>query len=240
MRRAGRAPTLVVMVVASDAAVRQASARYQIFTRYAVAWVYLVGVCAAEAAYALLSSHDQQALLAWASTNVHNLPRDPIGCMFASAFIPDGSLLAWPALLALPMFPANGILGNWRTVLVCGTGHVIGTLVSEGILWYQIAHGTMPASDRLIIDVGPSYVVVTAIAVCLVWGSWLARAAATVSFLVLIFPGQIFAGISNLALAPVGHTTALFTGVTLGSVVVWRRRQALAVAQAPSAASQAF
>jgi len=227
------------MIAASVPAVRQASAR--IFTRYAVAWVYLVGFCAAEIGYALLSPHDQQAVLAWASTNVHNLPLDPVGCMIASAFFPAGALTAWPGLIALTMFPANGILGNWRTVLVCGAGHVIGTLDSEGILWFQIAHRAMPGSDRLIIDVGPSYVVVTAIAVTLVWGTWLARAAAGAALLLLVVVGQIFAGIASLALAPVGHATALFIGLTFGSLVVWRQRRAVAAAQpalAPS--SQAF
>jgi hypothetical protein len=217
------------MIVRSNPAVRESA--NQLFTRYAVAWVYLVGFCLAEIVYALLSHHDQQAVLAWASTNVHNLPRDPVGCMIASAFFPAGSPLAWPGLIALTMFPANRILGNWRTLLVCGAGHVIGTLVSEGILWYRIANGTMPASDRLILDVGPSYVVVTAIAVTLVWGTWLARGAAAFSLLILIFVGEIFAGISNLALSPVGHATALVTGLTLGSVIVWRHRQALARAQ---------
>jgi len=226
------------MILRRDPAVRRASATERIFTRYAVAWVYLVGCCAAEIAYALVSPHDQQAILAWASTNIHNLPRNPVGCMIVSAFFPAGSLLAWPGLIVLTMFPANGIMGNWRTVLVCGTGHVIGTLVSEGILWYQIVHGTMPASDRLVIDVGPSYVVVTAIAVCLVWGNWLDRAAAGLAFLLLIFVGQIFAGISNLALSPVGHVTALFIGLTLGSLIVWRRRHAMDLAPAALTASE--
>jgi hypothetical protein len=238
VRHDGRMLTLVSMIVRSRPAVRQARARRELFARYAVACVYLASVCAAEIVYSLLSHHDQQAVLAWASTNIHNLPRDPVGCMIASAFFPAASLLAWPGLIALTMFPANGILGNWRTVLVCGAGHVIGTLVSEGILWYQIVHGTMPASDRLITDVGPSYVVVTAIAVCLVWGSWLARASAGVAFLLLIFVGQIFAGISNLSLSPVGHATALFTGLTLGSLVVWRRRRAMGPAQAALASSE--
>jgi len=205
-----------------------------------VAWVYLAGCCVAEIIYALVSHHDQQAILAWASTNVHNLPRNPIGCMIVSAFFPAASPLDWPGLIALTVFPANGIMGNWRTVLVCGTGHVIGTLVSEGVLWYQIVHGTMPASDRFIIDVGPSYVVVTAIAVCLVWGSWLSRASAGLAFLLLIFVGQIFAGITNLALSPVGHATALFTGLTFGSLIVWRRRNAMAPTAAALADSEAI
>jgi hypothetical protein len=195
--------------------------------RYAVAWLYLAGVSAAELGYTLLTRHDQAAVLRWASTNVHNLQHNPVGCLIASAFFPAGSLLAWPALIALSMFGANGVLGNWRTALTCAAGHVIGTLVSEGILWYRIDNGTMPPADRLIVDVGPSYVVVTAIAVVLIWGSWLARAAAAIAFAILIVVGQIFSDLSQLALAPVGHVTALLVGATLGSFLAWRWRRGM-------------
>jgi hypothetical protein len=197
----------------------------RVFTRYAVAWLYLAGFCAAGISYELLPADDQAAVLAWSSTNVHNLQHHPVGCMVASAFFAPGDLLAWPPLIALSMLGANAVLGNWRTAVTCATGHVIGTLVSEGILWYQIDHGTMPAADRLIEDVGPSYVVVTAIAVALLWGTWLARAAAAVAFLILIFVGHIFSGLTHLALAPVGHTTALIVGCTLGSYLTWQRRK---------------
>lgn len=192
---------------------------------YAVAWLYLAGVCVAELSYALLPHADQRAVVRWASTNVHNLQHDPVGCMIVSAFFPTGSLLAWPALVALAMFGANRVLGNWRLLVTCAAGHAIGTLVSEGILWYRIEHGTMPAADRFITDVGPSYVVVTAIAVALLWGSWLARAAAAIAFTALIVIGQIFSGLSHLTVTPVGHATALFVGATLGSCLAWQRRR---------------
>ena len=95
-------------------------------TRYAVAWCYLAAFCASEAAYALLPGPDQAAVLAWASTNVHNLGHDPVGCMIASAFFASGALTAWPLLIALAMFGANAVLGNWRTAVTCIAGHVIG------------------------------------------------------------------------------------------------------------------
>ena len=116
-----------------------------IFTGYATAWFFLIGVTAAEIIYAALPSHDQAAVLQWASTNVHNLRHDPVGCLIASAFFPAGSAGSWPFLIALAIFGANHVLGNWRTALVCAAGHVIGTLLSEGILGYRIAHGLRPA-----------------------------------------------------------------------------------------------
>lgn len=194
---------------------------------YAVAWLYLAGLILAEISYAALSRHDQSALLRWASTNVVNLRHDPVGSMVASAFFPGGSLTAWPALAALAMFGANRVLGNWQTALVCVAGHVIGTLVSEGIIGYRVARGLLPAADRHIIDVGPSYVVVAAIVVAVLYGSWLARAAAALDFAVLVIIGRIFSGLSQLGVAPVGHITAILVAGAGGSYLVWRRRSGI-------------
>jgi len=203
---------------------RRPSAR-RIFTRYAVAWSFLGGVIIAESTYALLPDHDRAALLQGASTNVHNLQHDPVGCMVVSAFFPDSSARAWPVLIALAMFGANRALGNWRTAAVCAAGHVVGTLVSEGILDYRVAHGALPASSRHILDVGPSYVVVAAIAAAILYGGWWARLAALLDFALLAFVGDIFAGLSHLDVAAVGHLTAFTAGAAGATLVMtWSRR----------------
>jgi hypothetical protein len=196
-----------------------------LLTRYAVAWAYLAGVILAEIFYSALSHRDQSALLGWASTNVVNLRHDPLGSLVTSAFFPATSLAAWPVLVALAMFGANRVLGNWRTALVCAAGQVVGTLVSEGILGYRIAHGLRPAADRYIIDVGPSYVVAAAIVVAILYGSWPPRVAATIDLAILVFVGQIFSGLTSLDVAPVGHVTAMVTAAVLGSFLVWRLRR---------------
>ncbi len=82
--------------------------------------------------------------------------------------------------------------------MTCVAGHLVGTLVSEGIVGYRVSHGALPPADRYLIDVGMSYVVVSAIAVALLYGGWLARAAAALDLLLLIFVGHIFAGLSQL------------------------------------------
>jgi len=196
-----------------------------IFTSYAVAWLYLGGFIVAEVVYALLSPHDQAAYVTWASTSVHNLHHNPVSSLVASAFVTQEFEIAWPVLIALAMFGANGVLGNWRTVVVCAAGHVIGTLVSEGIVGYRVDRGLLPASDRYLIDVGPSYVVVSAIMVALLYGSWLARAAAALDLALLVFVGDIFGGLSSLDVAAVGHLTAMVVGVVGGSLLVWQRRR---------------
>jgi hypothetical protein len=195
-----------------------------IFTSCAVAWLYLAGFVVADVIYAALSPHDQAAVIGWASTNVHNLGHDPVGSLVASAFVTQASATAWPALIALAMFGANRVLGNWRTALACSAGHVIGTLVSEGIVAYRISRGLLPASSRYIIDVGPSYVVVSAIVVALLYGSWLARAAAALDLALLVFVGDIFGGLSQLDVAAVGHLTAMTVTAVGGSLFVWQLR----------------
>ena len=180
-----------------------------IFKAYAVAWIFLIAVVLTELVYALLPAHDQAALVGWASTSVHNLHHHPIGSLLSSALIPQESASAWPLLIALSMFGANRALGNWRTALVCAAGQVIGTLVSEGIVAYQVGHGLLPPVDRYLIDIGPSYVVVSAIVIALLLGSWPARAAAAVDLVLLVAVGDIFGGLSQLNVAAVGHVTAM-------------------------------
>jgi Rhomboid-like protein len=194
-----------------------------IFRRYTVAWLYLAVFSAAELTYQLLPAHDRTAVAAWASTSVQNLEHHPVGCLVASAFVPSGFESAWPFLIALALFGANRVLGNWRTLVTCVAGHVIGTLVSEGIVAYRVGTGALPVADRHLIDVGPSYVVIAAIAVGLLWGTWIIRLAAAIDFFLLIFVGQIFEGLSELAVSAVGHLTALMTGVGVGSLLRWRR-----------------
>jgi hypothetical protein len=196
-----------------------------LLARYAFAWLYLTGFVASELVYAALPAHDKSAVLRWASTNVVNLRHHPVGSLAASAFIPATFTIAWPVLIALALFGANRVLGNWRTALVCAAGHVIGTLVSEGIVDYRVGHGLLPASDTRIVDVGPSYVVVSAIVVAVLYGSWPARVAAALDFAVLVFIGQIFDGLSTLDVPAVGHTTAITVSVLLGSLLAWQLRR---------------
>jgi hypothetical protein len=207
-----------------------------ILLRYAAAWAYLIGLTIAEIVYVLLPSGSQATLLQWASTNVYNLHHDPAGCLVVSAFFPSESLTAWPALIALALFGCCHVLGNRRTIIVCVAGHVIGTLISEGIVYDRLTRRALPVSARHIIDVGPSYVVVAAIAVALLWGPWLARAAAALDLAVLVFIGGIFEGLTSLDVAAVGHVTALVTGTVTGSVLVWRLRRRRQAASAGAAA----
>jgi hypothetical protein len=129
-------------------------------------------------------------------------------------------------LIALAVFGANRALGNVRTALICLAGHVIGTLVSEGIVAYRVDVGQLPVTDRYLIDVGPSYVVVSAIVIAVVCGTWLARIAAALDFAVLVVGGHIFGGLSQLEVSAVGHLTALITAAAAVTLTLARRSRA--------------
>ncbi|HEX4224786.1 MAG TPA: rhomboid-like protein [Pseudonocardiaceae bacterium] len=192
--------------------------------RYAVAWGYLAVFVVFDLTLALFSPDEQSSVREWASTNIVNLRHDPLGSLVVSAFIPSEQLITWPFLIALALFGANRVLGNWRTAIVCAVGHLLGTLVSEGIVAYRIGAGLLPESESRIIDVGPSYVVVAAIAVAILYGPWLVRILATVDLLLLIFGGGIFDGLTDWDVAAVGHTTSIVVAIVLGSVLVLRLR----------------
>ena len=100
-----------------------------------------------------------------------------------------------------------------------------GTLVSEAIVGYRVSQGMLPAADRYLIDVGPSYVVVSAIVVALLYGSWLARAAAALDLALLVVVGDIFGGLSDLDVAAVGHLTAMIVAAAVGSLLLWQLRR---------------
>jgi hypothetical protein len=205
--------------------------------RYAVASSFLAGYLAVTVADSLLSPPARSAFAAWASTSVANLEHHPAGSLVLSAFIAEGSAYTWLALIALAMFGANRGLGNGRTAVVCAAGHVIGTLVSEGIVAYRVGQGVLPPSYRHILDIGPSYVVVSAIVVALVSGSWPARAAAGLDLAVLVFAGRIFSGLSHLDVAAVGHLTALL--VAASGMMLIRARRARRVQREPGSGGPA-
>jgi membrane associated rhomboid family serine protease len=196
------------------------------FRRYAFACAYLACYLVAELVYVLLNPRTQAALTGWASTNVANLEHEPIGPLVLSAFVGPGYLLAWPVIIALALFPANRALGNARTALICVAGHVIGTAVSEGIVAYRVDAGQLPVTDRYLTDVGPSYVVVSALVITAICGTWLERTVGLLIFAALVFVGHIFSGLSHLDVAAVGHLTAIIIAAVLTLILARRGRPA--------------
>lgn len=190
---------------------------------------------AGQGMFLLLGPDRQASFLAFASTNVANLTHEPVGCLAASAFVTGGdvlSTLTWLPLIAIALAGAVRAVGTWRTVAVAAAGHVVGTLVSEGALSWRIWTGARPDGFRYLTDVGPSYVVVSALTLAILalpWsrrdrGAWTWRSLTVAAMLVLIFPGQIFSGLFRLDVAAVGHVTAIAVALLAAPLV---RRRAL-------------
>jgi hypothetical protein len=202
-----RAPATLTRAVSRTGRLRGLARR--LLGTYLVAWSFLAAYLVATIIGAVLPAHDRSAVAGWASTSVANLEQHPIGSLFLSAFISGEAVWVWPLLIALAVFGANRAVGHLRFLVVIAAGHVIGTLVSEGIVAYRVDAGLLPVSDRHILDVGPSYVVVSAIVLALAFGSWPARAAAAVDLALLVFAGRIFSGLGQMEVAAVGHATAI-------------------------------
>jgi hypothetical protein len=194
--------------------------------RYAVAWAYLGCFAGVQVVYALLGPRAQASFVSWASTNAANLSRDPVGCLVVSAFVTDDGMrgaVVWLPVIALGMFGANRAVGNWRLALVCAAGHVVGTLVSEGIVAWRVASGALPAGYRYLTDVGPSYVVVSAVVVGLLCAPSVWRVLAAADLLFLVGVARIFAGLGQLDVAAVGHLTAIVTAAVAAAFLAPRR-----------------
>jgi hypothetical protein len=161
----------------------------------------------------------------WSSTNMANLLHRPVPALFLSAFVASESPLAWLLIIAFAMVGANRVLGNLRLLVACTVGQVLGTVVSEGIVAYRVDNGLLPASYRHIIDIGPSYVVVSAIVVAAVLGSWPARVTSLAALAVLVFVGRIFAGVTSLQVAAIGHLTAMVVAAGLAVPLALRSQQ---------------
>jgi hypothetical protein len=198
---------------------------------HATATAFLVLLVTAEITYSALSGHDQQAVRDWSSTNVGNLRAHPIGALVASAFIASESPLAWPLLVGLGMVGADSLLGWRRSLALLVSAHVLGTLVSEGTVAWQVAHGALAREALNQDDVGPSYIVVCALTLALLYG-WVGDAPTWVRIVrpaaglvgLLALREDLVAGLSHVEVAAVGHAVSMLTAAVLGGALLAGRR----------------
>lgn len=207
--------------------------------RYPVPLCYLAGLTGVSLVWNfLLSPNSQQAFEAWASTNLANLPSRPVSTMVVSGFIAESGLLPWFVLTSVGLFMLVQRFGNIRTAGIVAAGHVIGTLVSEGIVALRIHQGILPDSERDISDVGPSYIAAAALVGAILYGPRLwQRGLALGAWLVAILTW--FNGITTLEVSAVGHTVSMITSTLVGGVLVLcehlrqRRKAELPAREAP-------
>ena len=187
---------------------------------------YAAGLVGGWVLNGVLAAPVRAAWQAWVSTNLANLRDHPVHALVLSAFVTENDPLGWILLGAVGLGVTARLLGVWRTVLLVAAGHVIGTLVSEGIVGYRIAVGSAPDRDRYLMDIGASYVVVCALVAGIAYGTWAGRVLCATGFL-LVAP-DLFGGLRRLDLAPVGHACAIAVALGLG----WILRRSAAEARA--------
>ncbi|MCW2918426.1 MAG: hypothetical protein JWN52_6494 [Actinomycetia bacterium] len=206
--------------------------------RYPVPFGYLAGLTVVSAIYVqVLSPEAQRSFVAWASTNLNNLSWNPVGTLVVSAFIAEDSVIAWLIVGSIALFPLARRFGNRRATLLIGGAHVIGTLLSQGLLAWQMAVGSVPESARGDIDIGPSYVVAAALVAVILYGpSRWSRALALVGWIALV--PTLFEGLTSLEVSGVGHFVSMVTGALIGGVFVAREKARRPAVEAPASAVQ--
>jgi hypothetical protein len=200
----------------------------QLAARGGVAVGYVLALVVTTLVFRGRTPAGQKAWLDWSSTNIVNLRHHPIAAMVTSAFVAEGSLVSWTLLALVGLVAVNWSLGNRRTLVLVTGAHVVGTLISEGIVAYRISAAQLPATDRYIVDVGPSYVVACALVAGAVYGLRAGRLPAVGGF-ALFAPGA-FNGVSGFEVAPVGHLCSVVIGLVVGWPL-WRaaREQASSI-----------
>ncbi|MFE9372645.1 rhomboid-like protein [Streptomyces sp. NPDC006711] len=169
------------------------------------------------AAVASLTYGGNHAVAAWASTNLANMGDHPVEALIASTFLfgaDPWACLRGIALVGLVLAFLVVRFGDLRAIALIAAGQVLGTLASEGLLAARIAAGEADPALRATLDVGPSYVMISALAAVVTagarpWHRWVALAALAVR------APHLTSGLTALGVAPVGHVTALAGGVLL-------------------------
>ena len=205
--------------------------------------VFIMALCAVSSVYAYgLGSSDQRSFVASTATNLINLRTDPLGTLIASAFVSEAAPWVWVAFAVVGLFPLVHRFGNLRALLLVGAAQVIGTLISEGVLAWQISTGAAPGSLRFLDDVGPSYVIASALIATILYGPeplvrtarhghWLFDRIASRWWRVGAFAGlamlapHLFGGLEHLDVAAVGHLVALVTGAGTGLLLTRLERR---------------
>lgn len=132
------------------------------------AFWYVVALTVAAVVENTISRDHLERLMDWCSTNLANIRPSghPVEAFVASAFIPQESAGVWP-FFALSLFSVVTVLGARRAVLLLGGVHVGVSVLTEGLVWWRIHHGTLPRSDAHMWDTGPSYLVVAALTIAI-------------------------------------------------------------------------
>jgi hypothetical protein len=154
------------------------------------------------------------AVLGYASTSLANLADHPVVATVLSAFLPAAGSALWLTFGLLALAAAERALGSMAVAALLAVAHVLGTAISQGLLAVRIGIGDAALADWHLLDTGPSYVVVCAMAATVVAGRLPARLLCVGGF-ALVGP-HLFDGLGSYEVSAIGHTCAIVIGVAGG------------------------
>ncbi|WP_368407027.1 rhomboid-like protein [Actinomadura sp. NAK00032] len=166
----------------------------------------------------------RHAMIAWASTNLANLAVNPVGTLVASAFVAEGAQGPLMVAAAIGLFPLTRRFGNLRAVVLVAASHVLGTLVSQGIVLVRLEAGLLSDSIRTIPDVGPSYVLCAALVAAFLYGRGRVRRLLALAGWAALTPA-LLDGLLGLEVAAVGHVVAMLAGALIGWLLLLLERR---------------
>jgi hypothetical protein len=144
------------------------------------------------------------------STNLHELSRNPVRVLVASAmWIDGGHWVPYVALYSVFHAQVERWLGTARWLVVCVAAHVLATLISEGALLWAIEQGMAPRSAVDTLDVGVSYALAGVMGVL----AYRIPAPWRYGYAVAVVGGYAVPLILGLTFTDLGHFTAVLIGL---------------------------
>ena len=163
------------------------------------------------------SSSVARQLLLERSTNLHELARDPVRVIPASAFFVTGAPLwmVWVALFSVVAAPVEHRIGTWRAITVFAVGHVGATLLTAVGLWLALKGDLVENSVVHAVDVGASYGFVALAGVV----TYLVPRALRAAYIVVLLLGLTTALVIVPSFTDFGHLFAFLIGLACRPLV---------------------
>ncbi|MGW0766822.1 rhomboid-like protein [Streptomyces sp. NPDC002676] len=121
-------------------------------------YVWLAVLFVTTVALHRMSPEFEEHFLRQRSTNIHELSRNPVRVLVASAmWVDTGHWFPYAFLYTVFHAQVERWLGTARWLGVCALAHVLASLLSEGILLKAIRDGIAPHSAVNTLDIGVSY-----------------------------------------------------------------------------------
>src|SRR6266571_4130618 len=122
----------------------QVSAAGRWADRFGVAVGYTLALATGTALLHAQPRPTRDARLDLASTNLANATDHPFSTLLVSALFTDGDVRGWLVLSLVGLGTVGWRFGAWRTLTLVVAAHVLGTVISEGVVGIRIATGALP------------------------------------------------------------------------------------------------